>query len=363
MRRLHSLFIKPTRECTARCVHCVARQAFYQTLRGDPLTLPEYAGLLEDARALGAGALHISGGEPLLFRELADLVRLGKGSGYFVILNTNGSLLTVPLAEELLDAGLDAVIVSIHAADPSVHDEIKRQPGSFGRAVRAVDILRAARERRGAPFFITTQTIVSRRNYEALPDVLDLVCRLGVDGHGLSYVEGDPEGGSLLDLADIARFRSQVLPQARARLRQHRFPNVVLKAAALGLLSGFYGRTGRTHRRLAAGRFRRASKRCYTPSVFAMVLDEGSVLPCNMTEYAGGPIMGNIRTSRLGDILGSRDWLAFSRHGFSGCERCPTHQHIHVPISVPLSALVRLALRNPGAEQKSVARRVWEAAR
>jgi hypothetical protein len=33
-----------------------------------------------------------------------------------------------------------------------------------------------------------------------------------------------------------------------------------------------------------------------------------------------------------------------------------------VPISVPLSALVRLALHNPGAEQKSVARRVWEAA-
>jgi hypothetical protein len=92
-----------------------------------------------------------------------------------------------------------------------------------------------------------------------------------------------------------------------------------------------------------------------------MVLADGSVLPCNMVEYSGGPVLGNVRQAALADILRSDAWRRFARDGYESCAQCPSHLHFHLPISVGLGSLLGLVRRNPAEEQKSVAVRVTEA--
>jgi MoaA/NifB/PqqE/SkfB family radical SAM enzyme len=362
MTRIHSLFLKPTLRCNARCLHCRARREFYRTLRGEPLSAAQLAGVIRDARRLGAGALHLSGGEPTLYPGLADLVEEGKRSGMYVILNTNGSLVTERLAGDLLEAGLDAVIISIHAAEPSLHDEIKGVKGSYEGAVRAAATFRRLGGSRRGGFLMTTQTVVTRLNFRQLPRIIALASGLGSDAHGISYVEGDFDGEFLLGVEEIRELREKVLPAACAQLARHGFANPLVKVAALRLLRGFYAGDADRAGRYAAGLFACGSRgRCRTPSVFAMVLADGSVLPCNMTEYTGGPVMGNVRNMTLERITGGAAWKKFEREGYEGCRLCPTHLHFHIPLSIGLGKLLALATKNPASEQKSVLRRMAEA--
>jgi MoaA/NifB/PqqE/SkfB family radical SAM enzyme len=360
---LRSLFLKPTLACTARCSHCESRMEFYRSLGRERLTLADHRRIIAEARQLGARALHLSGGEPTLYADLPELVRAGRRAGMFAILNTNGSRITDVLAAELLEAGLGAVILSLHSATSPLHDRIKRRPGSFDEVLQSVRCFANARRESRARFLITTQTIVTRQNYRELEAIVDLVCGLQVDAHGISYLEGDSAGESLLGLDEIRELRDVVLPAVVRRLERHAFRSPVLRFAALRLVRRLYSGDTRQQQHLAAGRFRgeAARRRCHTPSVFAMVLADGSVLPCNMAEYAHGPILGNARQESLGAILTSERWRRFAREGFALCPSCPSHLHFHVPVSVGLGSLLGFARRNPAEEQKSIAGRMAEA--
>jgi MoaA/NifB/PqqE/SkfB family radical SAM enzyme len=229
--------------------------------------------------------------------------------------------------------------------------------------VRSVEAFTAARAARRGRFFVTTQTIVTRQNFRELEPIFDLVCRLGVDAHGLSYLEGDGAGTARLEAGDIRELREQVLPEVVRRLERHPFRNPVLRLAALRLVRRLYAGDPRRRAELAAGRFRdsRRRRRCRTPDVFALVLADGSVLPCNMAEYAEGPVLGNVRLQPLEAIVGSERWRRFASRGFELCSACPSHLHFHVPLGVGLRPLLGLLRRNPAEEQKSVVGRIAEA--
>ena len=339
------------------------------------MTLDDFRAVIGEAAGLGADSLHVSGGEPTLYPHLARLIHEGDRLNLYTVLNTNGSLLTPDLARDLVRNGLRSVIVSIHSHSAATHDAIRRRRGNFDEVVRAVEILRELRDTSHPHLLISTQTIVTRENYLDLPGIIDLVCRLDVDAHGLSYVEGDFDLEHSLTMEDIGILRSVVLPEITARLKRHRYKNVLLKWAATRLVSRLYGGTVERQREMSRGIYhgrgdgggrgsgtgRGGDAGCRTPAGFAMVLADGSVLPCNMVEYTDGPVLGNVKQNGLGEILRSEDWLDFTRNGYDYCRRCPTHLHFHIPISATVRKLLPLARRNPAFEQKSVVRRLSEA--
>jgi len=363
MGRVHSLFVKPSLECTAACGHCEARRAFYRGRNGARLSLEEHKAVIQEAGYLGARSLHLSGGEPTLYPGLVELVSEGRRVGMFTVLNTNGSLITPDYAADLVGAGLDSVIISLHSHRPEEHDSVRRRKGNFDEVVRAIDTFKVLQHQGHPRFIISTQTIVLRSNYRDLPAIIDLVCSLDVDAHGISYVEGDFALQNTPTIEDVGFLRTSVLPEVAARLKRHRFRHPILKYAALRLVSRLY--SGNTSRRLrmSSGVYleRVAGRKCRTPKGFVMVLADGSVLPCNMVEYTGGPILGNVRRTRLAEVIASDRWTEFARAGYEYCRHCPTHLHFHVPISTSVGRILPLLVKNPAYEQKSIPRRVREA--
>ena len=355
--------MKPSLHCTARCIHCEPRRSFYRSRGGPTLAFEEYASVIREAVGLGARSLHVSGGEPTLYPHLADLIREGDCLNLYTVLNTNGSLLTPDLAQDLVRGGLRSVIISIHGDSAEKHDAIRQRAGNFDEVIRAVEMLRELRDTSRPKLLISTQTIVTRNNYADLPGIIDLVCRLDVDAHGLSYIEGDFDLEHSLTMEDIGILRNEVLPEVVSRLKRHAFKNVILKWAAIQLVSRLYGGTIERRRDMSRGIYngKRGDAGCRTPAGFVMILADGSVLPCNMVEYTDGPILGNVKTSRLEEIIHSERWLDFTRNGYDYCRNCPTHMHFHIPISANLRKLLPLARRNPAYEQKSIFRRLSEA--
>jgi GTP 3',8-cyclase len=123
-RPLRDLRISVTDRCNFRCVYCMPKDVFgsaYQFLpRSEILTFEEIARLARLFIAHGAGKIRLTGGEPLVRRQLDRLVAmLAEIPGIDLALTTNGALLPQQ-AKGLKDAGLKRVTVSLDSLDNAV---------------------------------------------------------------------------------------------------------------------------------------------------------------------------------------------------------------------------------------------------
>ena len=118
-RVIRDLRVSITPRCNYKCLYCNPLGLGH----GDPLgtvSVSDVAHVVEAAHALGLASVRFTGGEPLLRKELPEMIRHAKQLGVpDVSLTTNASLLRRRLPE-LLDAGLDRVNISIDALDPDV---------------------------------------------------------------------------------------------------------------------------------------------------------------------------------------------------------------------------------------------------
>ena len=137
-RPLRDLRISVTDRCNFRCVYCMPKEVFgrdYRFLeRRELLTFEEIERLARAFVAHGVEKIRITGGEPLVRRDLERLIaQLAAIDGLDLTLTTNGSLLPQK-AQALRDAGLGRVTVSLDSLDDEVftRDERRRLPGGAG---------------------------------------------------------------------------------------------------------------------------------------------------------------------------------------------------------------------------------------
>lgn len=144
------LQIHPTRRCNLTCLHCYSSSG--PTVREElPVALLERA--LCDGAAEGYDTLGISGGEPLLYRDLPQLLRLARSLELITTVTTNGMLITAATLEKL-QPHLRLLAISLDGT-PSSHNRMRASPRAFDVMAGNLELVRAA----GIPFgFIFTLT-------------------------------------------------------------------------------------------------------------------------------------------------------------------------------------------------------------
>jgi len=124
------LRISVTDKCNLRCVYCLPERGLQWLPKKDVLTYEEIAEIVRAAASLGVRSVRLSGGEPLIRKDLHRLVRaIAQTPGIEdVALSTNGLLLQEQIAQ-LADAGLRRVNVSLDTLRPERFEQIARRPG------------------------------------------------------------------------------------------------------------------------------------------------------------------------------------------------------------------------------------------
>ena len=128
--RVHNnLRISVTDRCNLRCVYCMPEEVVFMD-RAELLTFEEIARFVRVAAPLGIDKIRLTGGEPLMRRDLARLVRMivDIAGVRDVGLTTNG-LLLADQAQALFDAGLRRINVSLDTLDPQRFREVARRDG------------------------------------------------------------------------------------------------------------------------------------------------------------------------------------------------------------------------------------------
>jgi pyrroloquinoline quinone biosynthesis protein E len=205
-----------TYRCPLHCPYC--SNPLNLSSYNDELTLIEWVRIFTEARALGVLQLHLSGGEPLLRRDLLEIVGDAHQLGFYTNLITSGLALTPTKAEQLKTAGLDHVQISLQAANAETSDMIAGTP-SFHKKVMAAHLVKAL----GFP--LTLNVVLHRYNIEQLGPILALAEELAADRLELAntqyYGWALRNRAALLPTWDQLQQAESVVRAARERLAGH----------------------------------------------------------------------------------------------------------------------------------------------
>jgi len=187
-RTISYLRVSVTDRCDFRCVYCMAENMTFLP-KAEILTLEELDRLCSAFVGLGVRKLRLTGGEPLVRKNIMELIRslsrhLSSGTLEELTLTTNGSQL-VKYADDLARCGVKRVNVSIDTLDPERFTAITR----WGKLPVVLDGLRAAKEA-GLKVKINTVALKGVNDDE----VVDLVDWAGREGHDITFIEVMPMG-------------------------------------------------------------------------------------------------------------------------------------------------------------------------
>lgn len=115
------VYLELTRACNLKCIHCLNNSGIKQK---DELTKDELLKLIKKLSSLGVQEIRFTGGEPLLFNGIYDLIKFATEEGICTSLGTNGTLITKEVAKKLKESGLKKVVVSIDG-NKKTHDKIR----------------------------------------------------------------------------------------------------------------------------------------------------------------------------------------------------------------------------------------------
>ncbi|MGE0667806.1 MAG: GTP 3',8-cyclase MoaA [Sphingomonadales bacterium] len=206
-RHITYLRVSVTDRCDFRCVYCMAEDMTFLP-KSDVLSLEELDRLCTAFIGKGVRKLRLTGGEPLVRRDVMTLINsLGRhletGALEELTLTTNGSQLA-RYADDLVKAGVRRINVSVDSLDPEKFTRITR----WGRLEQVLDGLRAAKD---AGLQVKINTVALRGVND--DEVFDLIGWAGSEGFDLTFIETMPLGE--VDVARVDNYLPLSLVKAR----------------------------------------------------------------------------------------------------------------------------------------------------
>ncbi len=143
-RRVEYLRVSVTDKCNLRCVYCMPLEGLDWLKRESLLSYEEIASVLRTMAGMGLEKVRITGGEPLVRKDLPSLVGMvAEIPGIVDISLSTNAVLLADQAQALRDAGISRVNVSLDSLQEERVDAIARRPGSFGRILEGLDAAEA----------------------------------------------------------------------------------------------------------------------------------------------------------------------------------------------------------------------------
>lgn len=312
--------IKPTLNCIANCLHCNPRKKFFTRER--LLNLEEYDKLFKKLKKIGTKQICISGGEPLLYKNIVEMVKIITKNGMCASLNTNGWLLNVDKFKELMDAGLMVINLSIDSPNKNQHDELRRLNGLFEKAISQIKECRKT----NIPFKLNVRMVMSKYNYKQIEQMIDLSAEVNADILSIDMIEADSSNKLfLLNKNEIEEFKKIYTPKLIRKIEKLNIKQE-LKQYNIKQIKDMFNTSFNSIENFESGIYwpdERIKEKCDIPNSFMIIEGDGMVLPCNAVEYNRNEIIGNIFEIDIEELWNSKKWEEFRRKKMKLCRECP----------------------------------------
>lgn len=294
-----------TNRCNLHCSHC------YQDAGeagSEELTTEEAKAMIDGIAKAGFHLMIFSGGEPLMRRDIFELVRYAAAKRLRPVFGTNGTLLTEETVEKLKNSGASTLGISLDSLDPQKHDAFRGASGSFEQTLRGIRNCRQA----GLPFQI--HTTVLDWNKDELEDIIDFAYAEGAKAVYVFFLIPVGRGVFLEESAvELVEYEKllRLLMKKQKELSGER--SLVIKPTCAPQYT-------RVASQLDVTLDRRFAKGCLAGISYCVVSPSGIVRPCAyMTETAG-----DIRQTPFDEIWSGSDlFLRLRTRDYAGtCGGC-----------------------------------------
>ncbi|MBQ5845916.1 MAG: putative heme d1 biosynthesis radical SAM protein NirJ2 [Selenomonadaceae bacterium] len=288
-----------TNACNMYCDHCY-RDAGCKA--EEELSTAEAKTLLEQIARAGFKIMIFSGGEPLMRPDIVELVAYAASLGLRPVFGTNGTLITLEMAQKLKAAGAMGMGISLDSMDREKHNRFRKFPGAWEGAVQGMRNCRAA----GLPFQIHT-TVMEWNNHE-LEDLTDFAVAEGAVAHHFFFLV--PTGRAKTIEAESLRAEAYEDTLTRIMKKQQEVeielkptcaPQFLRIAAQMGMKT----------------RFRRG---CLAGTAYCIISPRGKVQPCAYLNME----LGDVRQTPFDEIWKNSEVLNKLRtlEYSGGCGSC-----------------------------------------
>jgi putative heme d1 biosynthesis radical SAM protein NirJ2 len=266
-----------TNECNLFCGHCY-REAGDR--RAGELNTEEGKKLIGEIARARFKIMIFSGGEPLIRRDIFELIQYASSAGLRPVLGSNGTLITEEIAGGLKEAGAMGVGISLDSLDADRHNALRRCENAWERAVLGMKNCREA----GLPFQI--HTTVMNWNAEEIERMTDFAVEMGAAAHHIFFLVPTGRGKNIADESlDGASYESLI---KRIMKKSARVPIEVKPTCAPQFM--------RVAEQL--GLETRFSKGCIAGTAYCIVGPTGKVQPCAYLDME----IGDVRETPFDEI-------------------------------------------------------------
>ncbi len=280
-----------TYRCQCKCVHCSAGK---HMKNGVPeLTTDEAKQVIDDSQKLGVTIMAFTGGEPLLRKDLFELISYVDQTKALPIMFTNGLLLTDENVEKLAKAGLYSLFVSLDSPIAKEHDALRGMPGLFETAVNGIKKMLA----KGVFVGISSYATRSATEKQMYKKMYKLARKLGVQNYLL--FDGVPTGNMLKDTSEM------LTPEQREEI--YLFSSRIFDQKMIPPLSS------QSWQNSVEGNL--AGIGCLAANIQYYVSAYGEVTPCDFAPLS----FGNIRNESLKTIWNKMVRHPAYNHRSTGC--------------------------------------------
>ncbi|MBI2851511.1 MAG: radical SAM protein [Chloroflexi bacterium] len=295
-----------TERCNLKCLHC------YQKAAVDEMGFEEICQAIGDIKDTVEGwgreyevqispSLHFTGGEPVVRREIFDILAHARALGFSLSLMSNGTLITGDIAHRIKESGVSDVQVSLEGLQ-EVHDRVRGQ-GSFEHAVRGIRNLVSEGIDTNINFTL------SRINAGEIEGLTLLAEEIGAGAVTFSRLvacgRGEELAGEMLTPTEL----SNLYKEARKLGADHKVE--VFSSDPLFILSELGEEVPQTDFPIGG---------CAAGMYGVTITSDGSVMPCRRMDLS----IGNIRQKSLRELWQSPVlWSLRNRSEYhDGCESC-----------------------------------------
>ena len=184
-----------TYRCNLRCNHCYLDTNALTRQSVNELSTQEGFRLIDQMAELNPNLLLIlTGGEPLLRKDIYELTCYASQKGMMIVLGTNGNLINDDNAKRLKESGVTGIGISLDSIVPEKHDKFRGFSGAWDDTINGIEACR----RQGVEFQI--QTTVTRENFNEIPRIIEFSYDLGAKVFNLFFLVCTGKGQELTDI-------------------------------------------------------------------------------------------------------------------------------------------------------------------
>ena len=302
------LYIETTNRCNLRCKGCILYRGNWEPDRD--ISLEELLWITDQLPGLEQAYLH-GIGEPLLNKELPEMIQHLKSRNVYVLFNSNGILLNRQRQQDLITAGLDELRISLDAASSPGYEKI-RSSNAFEGVIKNLKSFRLLQKQlQVASPKLSLWFLGTRDNISELPGFVELAAEIEIEQvylQRLVYFQDD-EGYGIARATKTLQNLTDGLSEFIQKSQE--------TAAKLGIQLNASGQTGPAESLQGKAEAGLPWSKCYRPLTLMYVTANGNVLPCCISPFAtvdySSIILGNVFESSLAEIWSGSKYENFRK--------------------------------------------------